>query len=75
MVEAGCEVAAMRDIPPLPETVLLDPGTAAWRWGWSAPPAFTTVDRNAFLRRRVVQACLLQAGWTPVDRKGNPRDL
>ncbi len=75
VAEAGCEVAAMREIPPLPETVLLDPGAPAWRWGWSPPASFTTVDRNAFLRRRVAQACLLQAGWTPVDRRGNPRDL
>jgi hypothetical protein len=75
VAEAGCEVAAMREIPPLPETVLLDPGLPAWRWGWAAPPSFRTVDRNAPLRRRVVQACLLQAGWTPLDRQGNPRDL
>lgn len=76
VAEAGCEVAAMREIPPLPEQIVVDPGWPGWRWGgWWTPPVVQTVDRNAPLRRRVVEACLLQAGWTPVDRQGNPRAL
>jgi len=88
MTETGCQIAALQHVPQILETILVAPGYSSpvfWNCvapgrcfpsgGHWTPPIFSTVDRNAPLRRRAVEVCLAGQGWQPVDRDGRPRPL
>jgi hypothetical protein len=82
---ADCEAQANARFPPLMQPALVSSGTPSPMATTCAPagptvvcttagtgfrpPAYTTLDRNTGPRKQALEACLSDAGWSPVRTK------